>query len=493
MNGTEFFDKLELVDAAYIQAAEEAGNAAVEKKAAPHRSRPAIRWVRLIPAAAACLCVIAAAAAFAAGGTRLPAVGDTLSGESSCSSAPSDDAASGDTVPDEKETMDDGSESVSSLPQASAETGGESAANGSTGDDAAAQSRVDIPTTEPSAFYFRYNEAAALSSSPVKQDICRGLTFTEELTAAQLRAVVPDRHLSWMSWSGTAEYNGDGTLWRVQLSTPSTLPGREISLTIGAAVGLCFALPDQPLTSAVGGQEFILGRWEGGGVVLLEARAQIGGSHFTFFMEADAEDEPQARADFEEILHCAASYPEGRPDLSGLVPTVIPELILRLLTFQEARRDPDFGSLFLRILPDGFTEESILRLKNQSTDMLSGLWTRGYAELSWKVSRYTAADAARLVHPSEREKYDLSLYPIPRAETVPEHLQTVVDDPIFDLAELTDDAVQARCWEVYDRGDDGGMVRLNFTVRLGELLISVRAKGVDPKWIYDQLLGMMDG
>lgn len=491
MNGTEFFDKLELVDAAYIQAAEGAGRAAAGKKAVPRRSRPTLRWARLIPAAAACLCVIAAAAGFAAGGTRLPAVGDILTGENSSSSAPSDDAASGDPAPDEKEAMDDGSESVSSLPQASAETGGESYANGSTGDDAATQSLVDLPATEPSAFYFRYNEAMALSSSPVKQDICRGPTFTEKLTTAQLRAVVPGRILSWMSWSGTAEYNGDGTLWRVQLSTPSTLPGREIVLTAGSGAVLCCALPEEPMVSAVGGQQFTLGRWEGGGVVLLEARAQIGGSHFTFFMEADAEDEPQARADFEEILRCAASYPEGGPDLSVLVPTVIPELILRPMTFQEARRDPDFGSLFLRRLPDGFTEESILRLKNQHTDTLSGLWTRGYAELSWKVSRYTAADAARLVHPSEREKYDLSLYPIPRAETVPEHLQTVVDDPIFDLAELTWDVVQARCWEVYDRGDDGGMVRLNVTVRLGELLISVRAKGVDPRWIYDQLLGML--
>ena len=105
---------------------------------------------------------------------------------------------------------------------------------------------------------------------------------------------------------------------------------------------------------------------------------------------------------------------------------------------------------------------------------------------SWTVSYFTEADATRVTSVADLENYDLSLYPIPRADSVPEELREIVNDPIFLAEELTLDAVYARAYRVSDSGDTDGW-RMQFTVRYGDYLISVNAKGIDPQWLYQQL------
>ena len=119
-------------------------------------------------------------------------------------------------------------------------------------------------------------------------------------------------------------------------------------------------------------------------------------------------------------------------------------------------------------------------------DYLSGLWTKGMDQLSWRVWYVTEEDQARMTSVADKENYDLSLYPIPRAESVPEELFQVVNDPIFDIEELTLEAVLCRAYRVEDVGDGGG-VRMMFSVRYGDRIISVSTKGVEPQWLYEQL------
>ena len=49
-------------------------------------------------------------------------------------------------------------------------------------------------------------------------------------------------------------------------------------------------------------------------------------------------------------------------------------------------------------------------------------------------------DEGRLTSVADTENYDLSLYPIPRASSVPDDLREIVDNPIFSAGELTMDA-----------------------------------------------------
>ena len=115
---------------------------------------------------------------------------------------------------------------------------------------------------------------------------------------------------------------------------------------------------------------------------------------------------------------------------------------------------------------------------------MSGLWSKGYSDISWKVQFYTEEDASRMTKVSENERYDLALYPIPRAESVPMELQSVVDNPIFDIEELTLDAVWKRAYKVEDESDEWRMV---FSVMYGDILVEVRTEGVTPEWLYRRL------
>ena len=114
------------------------------------------------------------------------------------------------------------------------------------------------------------------------------------------------------------------------------------------------------------------------------------------------------------------------------------------------------------------------------------MWTQGYNELRWKVSFFRPEDEVRVTGVSNRENYDLSLYPIPRAESVPTHLQEIVDNPIFYAEELTAETVMARAYQSAEAGESTQW-HMAFSVKYGDILVEVRSKGVDPLWIYQQL------
>ncbi len=140
------------------------------------------------------------------------------------------------------------------------------------------------------------------------------------------------------------------------------------------------------------------------------------------------------------------------------------------------------GSLLPKDPPQGFAFESA----SCTEDRYSVIWYRGLRELNWYIRDYREADAARITSVEDTVNYDLTLYPIPRAESVPEELREMVDDPIFRAEELTPEAVNARAYSVEDAGDVSGP-RLRFSVLYGDKLVTVSAKGVQPEWLFEQL------
>lgn len=51
--------------------------------------------------------------------------------------------------------------------------------------------------------------------------------------------------------------------------------------------------------------------------------------------------------------------------------------------------------------------------------------------MSWRISCYDKSMAARVTPVEDVRNYDLSLYPFPLADFVPEELFEMVDHPIF--------------------------------------------------------------
>ena len=220
--------------------------------------------------------------------------------------------------------------------------------------------------------------------------------------------------------------------------------------------------------------------------ITLNACYEINGYQISLGYDITANEVEKAKKEFETLLYLLTDYEEGRPDLMSVVPEVIPEYFDRTLTQEEAYRDEDFGPWMLHEIPDGFTEESIRRYKDQNSNDLSGLWTKGYDELSWRICFSDEEAHARVTSAADTKNYDLSLYPIPRADSVPEELRTIVNDPIFLAEELTLEMVMSRAYKTDEAGDSNGW-RMNFGVKYGDVIVEVRAKGVDPEWIYQQL------
>lgn len=328
-----------------------------------------------------------------------------------------------------------------------------------------------------------YNESEAMLA--MDRVYIQGI-FSEELNESQLTAVMPENRPDGMGYTGYGVFDNHGNLLDV-IVTVNTSEPVTVTMT-NASFGTCYLLDGEAEISVCGEVEYRLYEYAYEQEVHLGAEAAIGGTYLHFTMDTTPQEVEQAKLEFQEVLECFASYPDGRPDLSVIIPEEIPELKEKMFgTLSEARTEPDFGGYLPTELPDGFAESSIRRFRFDDSNYLSALWSRGLDDLSWVVTHYTDADVSRLTGIDQLENYDLSRYPIPRADSVPEELREIVDDPIFDAEELTLEAVYRRAYKVQDAGDTDGW-RMRFSVRYGDVLISISSKGVEPEWLFDQLI-----
>lgn len=318
--------------------------------------------------------------------------------------------------------------------------------------------------------------------------------FTEELSADEIEALEPGMRIEYMQYSGRAGFDGDGNLIDVYLNVTTSIPDNDVSILIseeGIARDYVMDMVE-PVISVCEKVEYKVYQWDNGnGQVTLAADAKINDYSYEFTMQTTTQDSKQAKEDFTRVLECFAYYADGKPDLSAVVADEIPEWFDITLSHQEALNDSDYGAFMLREIPSGFAAESIRRYKDQTADYLSGLWTSGYDELRWKVYTLGEADEGRLTSVADTENYDLSLYPVPRASSVPDDLHEIVDNPIFAADELTMDAVWARAYTTGEAGDSAGW-RMAFSVRYDDVVVEVRSKGVDPEWVYQQLISLIE-
>lgn len=310
--------------------------------------------------------------------------------------------------------------------------------------------------------------------------------FTEKLSDGELQAILPQKQLDWMEITGSAGFTGEGNLVNVVLQITTQDPDAPVTLILGDDLDCCVVIADEQL-SQCGELEYAVYQYTSDNQnYKLDAYVNIGEVPARFSMIVPEEKLDAAKADFEAVLECFAWYESGQPDLTKVKADQIPDWFYKDYTWQEAANDPKFGTLWLQAEPTGFGEESIHRHKDQHNDYLNGFWADGMDYFSWRVWDYQEEDAQRLTSVADKQNYDLNLYPIPRAESVPDELCQVVSDPIFAIEELTLEAVQTRAYYVEEAGDSGGC-RMQFSVKYGDKVVSVTAKGVEPQWLYDQL------
>ena len=183
----------------------------------------------------------------------------------------------------------------------------------------------------------------------------------------------------------------------------------------------------------------------------------------------------------------------GPADLSVVDNLVTPELRFEWLDIDEARLDPDFGAFLpVNIPPEGFTPYFVNKAVTPRENSLSVHVSRcadwSTSTIAWRISEATEDDLARIVSVEDHEKYDLSLYPIPRAASVPEELWQFVFAPVFLAEELTLDVIRARTFwleeEILDHWTNRWPAgwRMNFSVLYDDVLVHVSASGPFPEF-----------
>ena len=146
-----------------------------------------------------------------------------------------------------------------------------------------------------------------------------------------------------MECDGYAVFDQDGRLLEVCLSV--ALPDNTVMVELtDFPYDDCVVLYGDAEISVCDGVEYCLYQYAYGSAATLKAEAVINGLCFDFRLDTTPDAVEQAKLDFQAVLECFASYPDGKPDLSAIVPAQIPELLEQTFeTLEEASNEPDFG------------------------------------------------------------------------------------------------------------------------------------------------------
>jgi hypothetical protein len=346
------------------------------------------------------------------------------------------------------------------------------------------------PVPDSSSKYTLYfNEAD--SQSTAKTDIAIRGHFWQELTDEELKAIFP-RLTETHAVTATANFQSDesrASLFNIDAQAVSSAGLKTYIQLAPGEVLLDYGFDAETKASDVFGTAVTAGYFEtkpnSKGLRNVTCFATFKLSDVAYYVElGGTEAEKEAlKNEISEIVGLLIDG--GIVDLDIFHP-VIPELRNDSLSLAEARADADFGMYIPETLPKGFGFENATRFINQERNTLFVNWTKGMSYISWEVSLLKDNDKTRITHVTDTKNYDLALYPIPRADSVPDELREIVDNPIFLIDELTLDTVRARSYEVSDSGDEQGQ-RMRFSVLYGDTLVVLNVKGATPEAVFEIL------
>ena len=338
-----------------------------------------------------------------------------------------------------------------------------------------------LDANEESALFFNRAEG----SSEAKRAAIPGY-FTQELTPDEIGTLLkstPDMLKNYLL-KGHAGFSGQGILDDVTIVGKDADSGQEIRIKMAKdrSPAYTFRYADEPRVSEINDLPVTAGYWQDpSGRVDTLYYALFTLNRTGYYIEITGEN---AEEELTMLVNLIAAGTAA--DLGQITPDYIPAWRSEKLTLSQAQADPDFGAFVPKDMP-GFNFESAWRILNQQRDGLRLEYTKGMRYLTLTISRKTTDDEARIVDLSQPETYDLALYPIPRAESVPDELREIVNNPVFKAENLSLKAVKTRAYTVNDAGDDNTGYRMHFSVLYGDMVVEVNVKGGRPEDIFNIL------
>lgn len=150
------------------------------------------------------------------------------------------------------------------------------------------------------------------------------------------------------------------------------------------------------------------------------------------------------------------------------------------LPWEAARTDAVYGRYVDVQVPEGYSYTSGTR----SASTLHVIWHRGMEEISISCQHADEAISDWLADMEKPEEYDLGLYTIPWAESVPEELIQKVNCATFLPDQISQELVTARSYQAQDQGDVRGWRTQIAILYSDNVLVEIRSKGPSPEEIY---------
>lgn len=152
------------------------------------------------------------------------------------------------------------------------------------------------------------------------------------------------------------------------------------------------------------------------------------------------------------------------------------------LPWEVARMDAVYGYYVDVQVPEGYSYSSGTR----SEQKLHVIWHKGMTEeISISCQHADESVSSWLVDTDNPEEYDLGLYPIPWADSMPGELRQKIESATFRSDQISQEIVTARSYQVEsDQGDVSGWRTQIAILYSNNVLVEIRSKGPSPEEIY---------
>jgi len=171
----------------------------------------------------------------------------------------------------------------------------------------------------------------------------------------------------------------------------------------------------------------------------------------------------------------------GGMDLTILHNPVIPELRDEVMNLIQATQDDTFGAYMPVNVPTNFRFDHARRMLDQQFNGLIAFWDSGSERIHWQIEATTEHQLSQVVCPSQREKFDLTLYPPPWFN-LPWEQSRFLSNPVFHVEDLTFEIVLSRM-ETTRRGSQ----RFHFGILYGDVVVIVSTEGLTAEQVWGML------
>lgn len=313
--------------------------------------------------------------------------------------------------------------------------------------------------------------------------------FWEGITSLQAEKLLPNIAKKYQT-EGTVNYSYvDGVTSIFNVDTSFKANGKDVKITIAPnEVIKCYLIEGEPVLSEIEDVKVEAG-------IFMMNENSKGKRNYIYYADFKMDDvayyvEYSGEKDDKELFVniIADIILGGKADLSVLDNPTIPELRDDKLTENEAYSETDFG-VYLPEVPNGYLFNGAIRFTNQVSDYLFASWSQGYDDIDITISKLKEQDKDRIVSVQDNELYDMSLYPIPWADSMPGDIMEIIENPIFKIEDLTIDILNMRAY-IRDETNDPSRnsVNMRFTVLYDGILIEVSTEGVSSEYLFDELL-----